>query len=288
MCSISAWGQTGPYAELMGVDVITQAQTGIAHMSSDPGERPHFVGFPVTDILAGVTAFGAICSALYRRSQTGQGEYIDIAMYECLICALYNSVGTHVMTKGEREYRYMGSFSPDFSPCGAYKGRDGYLAIFGRTDVAWERITELMGKPELNKDPRYDSLANRVKNNKEVTAIVEEWLQTFEKVSDAAALLQSQRVMAGPVNSVGQVIDEDPQWQAREMMHEMEHPVFGPINFLNSPLRFRNAKSGTETTAAVNPGEHTAPVLRELLNLSDAEIEALRQRRVVSDESREG
>jgi crotonobetainyl-CoA:carnitine CoA-transferase CaiB-like acyl-CoA transferase len=275
MCSISAWGQTGPYAELMGVDAITQAQSGVVHMSSEPGERPHFVGFPVTDILAGVTAFGAICAALYRRTRTGQGEYIDIAMYECLIAALYNSVGTHILSEGERDYRYMGSFSPDFSPCGAYKGRDGYLAIFGRTDVAWERITELMGRPELAQDPRFNTMAKRVKRNEEVTDLIERWLQEFEKVSDAALLLQSVRVMAGPVLSIGQVIDNDPHWKAREMLKEIEHPALGPVKFLNTPLRFRNSRANVEGPPPVVVGEHTNYILRDVLKLTDEKVAKL-------------
>jgi CoA:oxalate CoA-transferase len=135
MCSISGWGQTGPYAGHIGVDLLVQASRGAAHMSSQEGERPRFAGFAVSDILAGLNGFGAICAALYRRAITGEGDYIDIGMGDCLLAALPNAFGTHILSKGEDELRYMvGSFSPDMSPNGAYKGRDGYLTIFVRTD----------------------------------------------------------------------------------------------------------------------------------------------------------
>lgn len=281
MCSISAYGQNSPFAELMGVDIITQAHTGVVHMSSELGERPHFVAFPVSDILAGVTAFGAICAALYRRGQTGQGDYIDIAMFDCLLGALHNAVGAHILSKGKDEYRYMGSFSPDFSPCGVYKGRDGYLALFLRTDLGWERLAELMEKPELATDPRLNTTENRVKHNDEVTAIIEAWLQKFDKVSDVVALLQSWRMLAGPVLSMGQVIDTDPQCEARELLKEIEHPVLGPMRFVNTPIHFQNSAAGVEEPPPVVAGQHTEEVLRQVLNLDDAEITKLKTAGIV-------
>jgi crotonobetainyl-CoA:carnitine CoA-transferase CaiB-like acyl-CoA transferase len=276
MCSISAWGQDGPYAGLMGVDTITQAQSGLVHMSGAPGQRPNFVGFPVSDILAGVQAFGAICASLYHRSQTGEGECIDIAMYDCLISALYYAVGDHILSQGKQEYRYMeGCFSPNFSPCGAYQGRDGYLAIFARTDVAWARLAELMNQPELAADTRFKTVADRVRNNSEVTRIIEAWLQNYERISDAAAFLQSWRMLAGPVLSLGQVIDGDPQFKARNMLVEMEHPALGPVKFLKPPLRFKNAPAGFTGPPPLVPGQHNAYVLQDILNLSKEEIDKL-------------
>jgi CoA:oxalate CoA-transferase len=276
MCSISAWGQDGPYAGLMGVDTITQAQSGLVHMSGAPGQRPNFVGFPVSDILAGVQAFGAICASLYHRGRTGEGDFIDIAMYDCLISALYYAVGDHILSGGKEEYRYMeGSFSPNFSPCGAYRGRDGYLAIFARTDVAWARLAELMGKPELASDPLFITTAERVKNNDEVTRLIESWLKNYERISDAAAYLQSWRMLAGPVLSLGQVIDSDPQFKARELLVEMENPILGPIKFLKPPLRFKNAPSAFSGPPPLVPGQDNGFIMRDILGLSQSEIKGL-------------
>ena len=130
-------------------------------------------------------------------------------------------------------------------------------------------------------DPRFNTMENRVKHNDQVTAIIENWLQEFEKVSDATAFLQSHRIMAGPVLSVGQVIEEDPQCKAREMLREIEHPTLGPIKVLNTPLHFRNSRACFDEPPSVMAGEHTDYALHDLLNLSDEEIEKLQQEGVI-------
>jgi len=282
MCSISGWGQNGPYAEFMGIDSVVQAFRGIMHMSSESGDRPRFVSFAISDILAGLNAFGAICAALYRRSITGEGDYIDIAMGDCLLGALGNSVGAHILSQGKDEFRYMsGSFSPDLSPAGAYKGRDGYLVIYSRTDIGWVRLAELMGKPELATDPRFATNESRVKYNKEVTKLLDEWVQTFEKVSDVAALLQSYRIIAAPVLTLAHVIEEDEQTKVRGMIVDIPHPTLGPFKYLNTPLRFQNSKAQVEEPPPVAIGEHTDDVLRNVLKLDDEEIKKLKKEGVV-------
>lgn len=276
MCSISGWGQTGPFAEHMGVDVIVQALRGIAHMSTEAGQRPRFVSFAVTDLLTAVNAYGAICAALFNRTRTGLGEYIDVCLADCTLASLGNAFGTHVFSKGKDEFRYMtGSFSPDFSPCGAYKGRDGYLAIFCRTDICWERLAELMEKPGLAVDPRFSTMENRLKNNDDVTKHIEEWLNNFEHVSEVATLLQTYRILAGPVLSLAQVIEEDPQSKIREMFLDIEHPTLGSFKTLNTPFRLKNSKVKVEDPPPVEVGEHSESVMRDVLNMAKEEIQKL-------------
>jgi crotonobetainyl-CoA:carnitine CoA-transferase CaiB-like acyl-CoA transferase len=282
MCSISGWGQTGPQANMIGVDLLVQGSRGLAHMSSEAGERPIFAGFAVSDILAALNAFGAICAALYRRSITGEGDYIDIAMADCALASLGNSFGTHVLSKGQAEYRYMvGSFSPNMSPNGAFKGRDGYVTIFARTDELWTILAGVMGRPDLATDPRFNTIDNRLKNHQELTEIMDAWVQQFEKVSDVAALLQSYHILAAPVLSLGQVIETDPQSRARDMIVEMPHPTLGSFRYLNTPLRFQNSRAGVDQPPPVAVGEHTEDVLRSVLKLDDKAIAKLERERVV-------
>lgn len=282
MCSISGWGQTGPHAGLMGVDLLIQSARGLAHMSSRPGERPSFAGFAVSDILAGVNAFAAICAALYRREKTGEGECIDVGLSDCLLAALGNAVGTHILSRGQDETRYMvGSFSPDVSPCGAFRGRDGYLTIFIRTDEGWERFAEAAGKPELATDPRLATREARLKNHEYVTEVVENWLLEYESVNDAAILLQSYRILASPVASLASVIDEDPQTRAREMIVEMDHPSLGPFKFVNTPLRFCHSRAYVNEPPPVEVGQDTDAVLREALGLGEEEIKKYRRDGIV-------
>jgi CoA:oxalate CoA-transferase len=282
MCAMSGWGATGPWAEHMGVDLLVQASRGSAIMGSPPGQRPNFAAFAVSDILAGVNGFGAICAALYKREVTGEGEYIDVAMADCVFYSLGNAVGTHSLSKGKHELRYMvGSHSPDLSPDGAYKGKDGYVTIFTRTELAFERLCELMGKPELAKDPRFKDNAARCKYNDELTPIIDEWVSSFDHVADVAALLQSWRMLSAPVQSVRQVIEEDEQTKARDMIRVIKHPVLGDFNFLNSPLKFRNSKAEVTDPPPVDVGQHTNAVMKSVLKLSDAEIKKLKEEKIL-------
>jgi len=282
MCSISGWGQTGPEREFIGIDSVVQASRGLMHLSSGPEERPMFVSFAVSDILAGLNGFGAICAALFRRSITGEGDYIDVGMGDCLLAALGNSVGAHILSKGEADFRYMqGSFSPDLSPAGAYKGKDGWIVIYARQDLGWQRITELMGKPELGSDTRYATHADRIKNEKEVTKLIDDWVQTFDHVSDVAALLQSYRIIAAPVLKLSHVVDKDAQTKARGMIVDLPHPALGDFKYLNTPLRFTNSKAQVEEPPPVAVGEHTDDVLRRVLKLDEKEIKQLKNNKIV-------
>ena len=282
MCSISGWGQSGPYSDLMGADITTQAYSGILDLTGPPGRRPCFVGIPIADILAGVNAFGAICAALYRRARTDEGDYIDIALVDCVFAALRNEVGVHVLTKGKERLKRHGSFHSNLSPYGVYKGRDGYMVLSCYRPIGFERLANLMEKPELPNDPRFNTMEKRVKNNKELTKLIEAWLKKFDKVADAVAFLQSWRIMAAPVLSVTEIIEEDPQIKVREMLKEIEHRTLGPVKFLNTPLRFQNSEACVDGPPPAFIGEHTEEILGTILKLGDEEIRNLRIKGIVS------
>jgi crotonobetainyl-CoA:carnitine CoA-transferase CaiB-like acyl-CoA transferase len=146
-----------------------------------------------------------------------------------------------------------------------------------------DRLTDLMGKPELADDPRFSTREERVRNNNEVVRIVEKWLESFEKVSDVAALLQTYRIQAAPVQSVAQIIDEDPQFKTRDMIREIEHPILGKTKFLNTPLKFKYASAFIDGPPPVIPGQDTDEVLKSLLNMQDGELETLKKENVIFD-----
>jgi crotonobetainyl-CoA:carnitine CoA-transferase CaiB-like acyl-CoA transferase len=137
------------------------------------------------------------------------------------------------------------------------------------------------GKPELANDPRFDSEKNRIKNNKQVTEIIEKWLTTFEKVADVALLLQSYRILAAPVLSAGQAI-EDPYFKNRDMLREVEHGILGKIKVLNSPLKFTNSEASVDGPPPAHPGDHTQYVLKNVLQMKDEEIFSLKESGVVA------
>jgi crotonobetainyl-CoA:carnitine CoA-transferase CaiB-like acyl-CoA transferase len=283
MCSISGWGQSGTKSELMAADISVQAQSGILDLTGEPDQPPSLVGFPVCDFLAGLNAFGAICAALYNRVLTGQGEYIDIAMLDCAIVTLNQAVGLHLFSEGKKSIQRQGRFNSDLSPHGIFKGRDGYIAISARTDEGWKKLADLMGQPELSNDARFDSQEKRVANNKEVTQIIETWLATFEQVSDVALLLQSYRILAAPVVTAGQAID-DPHFKIRDMLKEVEHSALGKIRVLNSPLKFTNSQASVDEPPPETAGKDTDSILKSLLQMNDDEIRDLKQSGVVAGE----
>jgi CoA:oxalate CoA-transferase len=283
MCSISGWGQTGPRAEQMAADLSIQSVSGVLDLTGDPKGRPSLVGFPVTDILAGLNAFGAICAALYHRTVTGEGDYIDIAMADCAINCLHMAVGVHTLTEGKAEIKRAGAFNNEMPSWGIFKGKDGYIAISAATKVGWDRLTELMGKPELATDPRFEAREARLKHTDEVVQYVEEWLEKFDKVADVAALLQSYRIQSAPVLSVGKLIDEDEQFKLRGMLKELEHPVLGKVKFLTSPLRYTNSSASADTPPTVVAGESTDEVLKGLLSMNEDELNVLKKKGIIFD-----
>lgn len=281
MCSISGWGQEGPRSQQMAADLSIQAISGILDLTGDPQGRPSLVGFPVTDILAGLNAFAGICAALYRRAMTGQGDYLDIAMADCAVNCLHTSIGMHTLSGGKDRLQRAGGFNAEMPSWGIFKGSDGYIAISAATNVGWERLTDLMGQPELASDERFATREARLQHHGEVVRLIEEWLATFDHVADVAEILQSLRIQSAPVNTAAQLVDHDEQFQLRGMLKELEHPTLGPVRFLTSPLRYRNARAEVETPPPVTPGEDTREVLREVLQLDAAAIEALEAKGVV-------
>jgi CoA:oxalate CoA-transferase len=281
MCSLSGWGQQGPYSERMGADLTTQAESGILSLNGDPDGPPSRVIFPIADFLGGVNAFGAICAVLYRRTITGVGDYIDLALMDCAMSVLQQAVGIHVLSEGKEEARRSGRFDPTNSVRGVYKGKNGYIVISAYTDHAFARLAELMEKPELAKDPRFLTGKDRNRNDKELAVFIEDWLKKFEKVTDAVALLVSYNMMASPVYTVAQVIEEDPQFKLRGMLKELDHQTLGKTRFLNSPLRFTNSKASVDEPPPVNPGDDTSDILRRVLNLGDDAILKLKEKGIV-------
>jgi crotonobetainyl-CoA:carnitine CoA-transferase CaiB-like acyl-CoA transferase len=267
----------------MGADLSIQAISGIIDLTGEPGRRPVLVGFPVTDFLAGLNAFGAICAALVHRERTGKGNYIDIAMADCATACLHEAFGIHTLTEGKEEMQRAGGFNSYMPSWGVFKGKDGYITISAATKIGWDRLTDLMGRPELAEDPRFNTREERVKHNEEVVRIVEEWLENFDKVADVAALLQSYRIQAAPVQTIAQIVNEDPQFKTRDMVREIEHPILGKTKFLNTPLKFKHASAFIDGAPPVTPGQDTLDVLRGLLNMKDEELETLRKANVIFD-----
>ena len=231
-CSISGYGQTGPYASRPGYDFVAQAESGIMSVTGEIDGEPMRVGVPVGDLSGGMFACMAILAALRVRDRTGRGQYIDISLLETTTSLLSNVSSNHLIS-GEEAQRY-GNGHPNIVPYQAFRTRDGYVVVACGNDRLYQGLCRLLGRDDLAADPRFATNPQRVRNRQElIPALQEEFLQ--RDTGDWLPELRAAGIPCGPINSVSQVFS-DPQIQARGFVWECEHPTAGTIRLSGSPI----------------------------------------------------
>ena len=272
MCSISGFGQDGTYAKKPANDIIALAMAGTLHLIGYPDRPPAIPAVNIGDMTAGAHAVAAVCGALFRRERTGAGQFIDISMVECL--ASWNDGGYlfYQASEGRMKPNRMGSDFAAVSPMGVFKARDGYVAITVLIDQ-WELFTRLIGRPELGRDPRFDSLPKRLENRVEVNLIVETWLESFATRDEPLAILEANHILSAPVFDVPQAMTSDAV-QGRNALQQVTYPGVGPVMIPKAPMRFSAAPVEIPRPAP-GLGEHGAEILHDLLGYSQNEIAAL-------------
>ncbi len=278
-CSVTGFGQTGPRAAEPAYDFLIQAMGGLMSVTGErddkPGGGPQKVGVPIVDLTTGVYAALGIVAALLRRSQTGQGEYIDVAMLDVQVGLLANQAMNFLL--GGRVPRRTGTAHPNIQPQRTFACADGDIVIVVGNDGQFATLCEALGQPALAHDPRYVSNSQRVKN-----------LDTLDPLLDAIFireprahwldLLKRAGVPAGSINTVPEVFD-DPQVQHRGMLRRLPHPVAGEVPQVMNPLRFGQSQLRVDRAPALL-GQHTDEVLAEL-GLSAAQIQDYRDRKII-------
>ncbi len=201
-CSLSAYGQTGPYASRPGYDIIAQAMSGAAHITGDPDGLPVISGIALGDLFGGVNMYQAILTALYYREKTGIGQFVDVSLVRGLI---YINGQINQYAAGNNPGR-IGPHNPVMSPYGVHRGKNGQCAIVAAVgQKIWEILCDVIGRPEMKNDPRYTPISMRVKNRAEVTAAIEEWLSQFDDIGEAVELLQKAGVPSCKVYDIKDV-----------------------------------------------------------------------------------
>jgi formyl-CoA transferase len=233
-CSISGYGQTGPYAERPGYDFIAQAESGIMAVTGEVEGEPLRVGVPVGDVSAGMFGALAVLAALRYRDHTGKGQHIDISLLETTMSMLSN-VSSNYLISGEEARRY-GNAHPNIVPYQAFQTSDGYMAVGCANDRLYQRLCRLLEHEELATDPRFTTNPQRVVNRAELLPVLQ---AAFRKRATAEWLLELRAagIPCGAINSVSQAFS-DPQIQARGLVWECEHPTAGPIKLVGSPMHF--------------------------------------------------
>jgi crotonobetainyl-CoA:carnitine CoA-transferase CaiB-like acyl-CoA transferase len=231
-CSITGCGQTGPDADLAGYDFLTQGRSGLMSITGETDGPPLKVGVAVSDLFTGLYAASGILAALHRRSSTGEGAYLDLALLDCQVASLAN-VASNFLVSGEVPGRY-GNAHPNIVPYEVFEAADGPFILAVGNDAQWVRCCEVLAHPAWSLDPRFQTNAARVRHRETLCPLVQEVLGSQVR-SVWLAAFQAAHVPAGPVQHLGEVF-ADPQLRAREMLQAMPHPTTGTVHLVNNPL----------------------------------------------------
>lgn len=276
-CSITGFGQEGPYKDQPGYDFMIQGMGGVMSFTGDPEGPPMKVGVAIVDITTGMFACSAILAALRHREKTGQGQYIDMALLDSVVAWLAN-VGSNYLVSGELPKRY-GNAHPNIVPYQPFLTRDDtYIALAVGNDQQWQKFCQLAGLEDLAHDPRFATNPERVKNRDTLIPLVaqamrarpaQEWLTELGKL----------RIPCGPINTFDKVFS-DPQLLFRGMLAEVPHPTAGTVKMVASPMKLSQTPCDIDRHPPLL-GEHTEEILQARFGLNAVEIENLRQNGVI-------
>ena len=280
-CSVTGFGQTGPYAPRAGYDAILQAMGGLmsvtGHLDGEPGEGPMKVGPSIVDYMTGMNGSIGILAALYNRKVNGgQGQHVDVCLLDTVIASLSHWAQIYLVNGKVPPRR--GTWGNGGMPAGVFRCTDGELMLVVGNDGQYARTCTVLGRPDLATNPRYLKNNDRVANGKELMAIfageflkqpVKHWLDELEKAG----------VPSGPINDFAQVF-ADPHVRERGMEVKVEHPFEPSLSLIRNAITF----SGTPVTDYRAPpmlGQHTRDVLTSQLGYDDAKIEALKAQKII-------
>ena len=275
--SITAFGQTGPYAPQRGYDMLAQAISGYMSITGYPDGPPTRSGQSISDYYAGMLCAFSIVSALHYRQRTGKGQHIDLALLDSLLVALDNlgeryTVGGEILTRA-------GNVSFAGSATGVYATADGHVAIAAAASNAiWARFCAVIGRDELTRAPAFATAAARRDRRDEIAAIIQRWTGARTKAEVVQALTTA-GVPAAPVNNVAEMV-ADPQVRAREMFVERDHPIYGPLTTTGTPLKLSETPGRIRWLAPM-PGQDNEEVFVRLLGHAPEELARWRAEGVI-------
>jgi len=276
-CSISSFGQTGPYNQWPGYDLIIQGMGGLMGLTGEPNGPPVRVGVAVTDLCAGMYATIGILGALRTREASGKGQYIDVGMLDGSVSWMTYAAGNYFAT-GTNPPR-MGSAHPSIAPYQSFKAGDGkYVLIACGNDRLWAMLTDAMGLEDLKDDPRFTTNELRVKHLEELVSLMEErfneksrdeWLEILRKIG----------FPCGPVYTMDEIFS-DPQVLSRDMLVEVKHPKAGKIKQIGTVIKYSETPCELQTPPPIL-GQHTQEILKEIVGYNDEKIKGLKETRAI-------
>ena len=279
-CSITGFGQSGPYAGRAGYDFIVQGMGGFMSITGErdnlPGGGPQKAGVAIADLMTGMYSTVAVLAALAHRDRTGAGQYIDMALLDVQVAMLAN-MNANFLVSGTPPARW-GNAHPNIVPYQTFKTSDSWIIVGVGNDAQFRKFVEVGACPELALDPRFATNPQRVNHRDTLVPILAAIVERRSK-ADWIAALESAGVPCGPINDLGEVF-EDPQVVAREMQVKVAHPLAGEVKLVRSPIKM----SVTPPEVTGHPpllGEHTEAVLQELLGVDTERLASLRAAGIV-------
>ena len=275
-CSISGFGQDGPYRDRAALDLVVQAESGMISITGEPGGAGVRAGVSIADITAGMYAAFGILAALHARQQTGRGQFLDVSMLESQLGILSGMIGAYLadgIVPGP-----LGTAYGALLPYQTFRTRTRDIAIGIGSDKLWRTFCPLVGLAQMMDDPRYVTNARRNANRMSLVAALQEAFLTRTYEEWEAVLLPA-GIPMGAINTIDQVVDHA-QVRARGSLVESTHPVAGSIQMTGPPVRMSDTP-GTVRAPAPLLGEHTEEILRDRLGMTSDEIEHLKQAGIV-------
>jgi crotonobetainyl-CoA:carnitine CoA-transferase CaiB-like acyl-CoA transferase len=277
-CSISGFGQTGPYKHKPGYDLLVQAMGGLMSITGAADGEPMKVGVAVADIFTGLYATVAILAGLNERRTSGLGQHIDLALLDVQIATLAN-VGMNYLASGEKPQRH-GNAHANIVPYQAFATRDGHIVAAVGNDAQFARFVTILGVPELSSDPKFQRNADRVRNRAELLSILTSKIRTWSK-AELLLALDGEKIPAGPINEMSEVF-EDPHVVARGLVVEQRlydggattKLIGNPIRFSRTPIEYGSAPPRL--------GAHTEEILCRDLSMAESEVNRLEKQGIVS------
>jgi crotonobetainyl-CoA:carnitine CoA-transferase CaiB-like acyl-CoA transferase len=275
-CSVSGFGQTGPYRDRAALDLIVQAESGMISITGEPGGRGVRAGVSIADMTAGLYAAFGIMNALRVKEKTGMGQYVDVSMLEGQLGLLQGTIGAYLADGVVPEP--MGTAYKALLPYQTFRTKTKDLALAVGSDRLWRIFCPIMGLHALMDDPRFATNAARVQNRVELIATLQEVFLT-KPYEEWEALLLEHGIPVGAINTIDQVV-EHPQVQARGMIVECDHPAAGKVKIVGVPVKLSETPGSVREPAPLL-GQHTDEILRTYLGMSEVDIAALRQAGVI-------
>ncbi|SIT38427.1 L-carnitine dehydratase/bile acid-inducible protein F [Paraburkholderia piptadeniae] len=279
-CSVTGFGQTGPYAQRAGYDFIIQGIGGFMSVTGErdglPGGGPQKAGVAIADLMTGMYSSVAVLTALAHRERTGEGQYIDMALLDVQVAMLAN-MNSNFLASGKPPVRW-GNAHPNIVPYQTFQTSDSWIIVAVGNDGQFRKFVEAGHRVDLADDDRFATNPARVRNREILVPILAEMVRTRSKHEWIGAL-EAAGVPCGPINDLDEVFDNE-QVVARGMQVQLPHPSGGTVKLVRNPIRM----SATPPEAQAHPptlGEHTEAILRDVLGYDDAHIEALRDQSVI-------